>query len=166
MPQRPLTLRWKPALGIALVYTVATFIGASFTGDYTSEWYRNLARPDVLPPSLERAIPFIWGVIYLLTGVAVAAILVAPRGTVWKVITLSLIAVQLILNYSYSTVFTMQHDLPGALSVAAALSAVTAIIMLSCSAQRLWLPVACLLPYLCWSTFATYLTSEILRLNR
>ena len=161
----PLTLNRKPAVVIALIYTVATFVGASFTGDYDSEWYRKLARPAILPPTLERAIPFIWGVIYVLTGVALAAILSANRGTAWKAVTLSLIAVQLVLNYSYSIVFTMHRDLPGALSVAAALSAVTAVLMLLCSAQRLWLPAACLLPYLCWSTFATYLTSEILRLN-
>lgn len=165
MPPSPLTLRRKPAIAIALVYTVATFLGASFTGDYTSEWYRDLARPEILTPTLERAIPFIWGVIYLLTGVAVAAISIIDRGTAWKAVVLTLILIQLALNYSYSTVFTICHDLPGALAVAAALSATTALIMLICSARRVLLPVACLLPYLCWSTFATYLTSEILRLN-
>ena len=153
------------AFAIAPALAVAAFYGASFTGDYSSEWYRDLRRPGLLPPELERAIPFIWGVIYLLTGLALATVLAADRPRGWRAAVLLLLAVQLALNYSYSIVFTIRHDLPGALWVAAALSAVTGVIILLCGSQRLWISVGCLLPYLVWSTFATYLTSELARLN-
>lgn len=165
MPDGPLTLRWRPALALGLGLTVAAFAGALFTGDYTTEWYRNLKRPDLLTPQLERAIPFVWGALYLLAGVALAGILAARGATAWKAAAIALLALQLLLNYLYSAVFTIRQDLTGAVQVAAALSAVTAVIVVVCAARRLALPVACLLPYLCWSTFATYLAGEIARLN-
>ena len=159
-------MRPKPALAVGLTIAAVAFFGTSFTGDYSTQWYKNLNRPEPLTPNLEQAIPFIWGVIYFLTGVALANILAIDRGAIWKCAILILMLIQLILNYSYSVVFTTRQDLPGALTVAASLSAITAIIILLCAARRVPVAVACLLPYLCWATFATYLASEIARLNR
>lgn len=155
--------RLHTALAVALA--VVALYGGSLPNDTRSEWFRALARPDVLPRALERAIPFIWLALFLLGGVGLAAMWAANRPARWKWAVGGLLVAQLALNYGYSYTFTMLRDIPAAVWVAVALAAVTAAVIALAAAVRVWLTAACFAPYLAWVAFATYATLLLARLN-
>jgi translocator protein len=152
-----------PRTALALAVSVAALYGGSLPNDTKSEWFRALARPDVLPRVLERSIPFIWLALFLLGGLGLAAVWAANRSARWKWALCGLLAVQLALNYAYSYTFTVLRDIPAAFWIAVALAVVTAAVIAVAAAARVWLTAACFAPYFVW--VATYVTLLLARLN-
>lgn len=150
---------------IALLVALVALYGGGLPNDTRSEWFRALARPDVLPRALERAIPFIWLALFLLGGLGLAAVWAANRTVRWKWAACGLLAVQLALNYSYSYTFTVLRDIPAAFWIAVALATVTAAVVALAAAARVRLTAACFVPYFVWVAFATYVTLLLARLN-
>lgn len=166
MFRSPLTFTTRTSILVGLICAIVVYAAGGLLGDYASDWYRGLIQPDLATNyELNRKIPFIWAALYLLDGVALAAVLAIDRGTPWKLAVLTLFGIQTALNLYFTVVFTHHHDLPGAVRVAAGLTAATAVLVSLCANGRVWLATVCLLPYLAWCGFATYLANEIARLN-
>ena len=77
----------------------------------------------------------------------------------------ALFLLQLALNYSYSYTFTMLRDIGTAFWLAVALAIVTFMLVVSATVAQVWLAAACLLPYLVWVAFASYVTYLLEKLN-
>lgn len=150
---------------IALGVAVLALYGGSLPNDTSSDWFKNLKRPDILPRELERKIGLIWTALFLLAGVALAKIMAVTQSATWKANILALITLQLFLNYSYSYTFTELKDIPTAFWIALGLAGVTGLIVFVAALSKEWLISACFVPYLAWVGFATYVTYRLAELN-
>jgi len=158
----------KPHLGTTLL-CLAAAIGALFLAqlpnDTRSDWFRTLNRPDLLPRELERKIGFIWTTIFLLAGLGTAQSLAAEQSRPRKFIQVGLIGFCLLLNLTYTYVFTYRHDLFLATGIAALLAIILLLLLIAVSRSRLWIAFACHAPHLGWVCFATYVTLRMAELN-
>src|SRR5690349_157709 len=84
-----------------LVCLAAGVVGAVFTADSVTGWYRTIAKPSWTPP--DRVFGPVWTVLFILMGVA--AWLVWRRGWASCRGALGLFAVQLFLSVGWSLVF-------------------------------------------------------------
>ncbi|MBY0459001.1 MAG: tryptophan-rich sensory protein [Gemmataceae bacterium] len=150
---------------LCLLGAVAALFLAQLPNDVRSEWFRSLARPDVLPRELERKIGFIWTALFLLTGLGTAAALASDRQRMWKGGVIALTLTCLALNLTYTFTFTRLHDLTTATWVAGGLFGVIAVLILIASIGRLWLTAVCQLPHFVWVGFATFVTARMSQLN-
>ena len=131
-----------------------------------SDWYAKLRKPSFQPP--RQAFPIVWPLLYAdIAGVSAATIdELSARGERDSARTFSLLlAINLVLNGSWTWFFFSQRKL-GASAVVAGVLAVSstdltrrAVRVKGGSANVLW-------PYPIWCTFATALSSRIWWLNR
>lgn len=141
----------------------AGLIGSIFTAPAIPGWYRELARPELTPPSWLFA-P-VWTVLYLLMGIAL--FLVWNNGVNKKGVPLALAVFgsQLALNVLWSVIFFGLRS-PGWALVDIALlwlaTGATIYVFNKVSRTAAWL----LAPYLLWISFAAYLNYSIFTLNR
>ncbi|MDF2733902.1 MAG: TspO and like protein [Chloroflexota bacterium] len=126
-------------------------------------WYRTIERPSWNPP--DWVFGPVWTTLYVMMGIALVQVVGSERDRVARQVGLGLFAVQLILNFGWSWIFFMNHDLFGALVEIIALWLAVAATAAAFSATRRSAGVL-LLPYLAWVSFATLLTASIWRLNR
>jgi benzodiazapine receptor len=126
-------------------------------------WYRTSERPSWNPP--DWVFGPVWTTLYVMMGIALVQVVGSERDRVARQLGLGLFAVQLILNFGWSWIFFMNHDLFGALVEIIALWLAVAATAAAFSATRRSAGVL-LLPYLAWVSFATLLTASIWRLNR
>ena len=148
-------------VGFFLVTFAAAAIGGLSTGPSVRNWYPTLAKPTWTPPAW--LFGPVWMVLYIC--IAIAGFLAWRRagfgGAKW---TLTLFAVQLILNAAWSWVFFGLHQ-PGwafaeiILLWASILATTAALFTVSTWAGVLFVP------YLLWVTFAAGLNFTIWRLN-
>lgn len=136
-------------------------IGSLATVPNIPTWYAGLDKPPLLPPN--EVFGPVWGVLYLLMGIALFLIWIAPKQKQKRSAYIAFFT-QLALNTLWSLVFFGLH-LPW-LGLAVILLLIAAIIwaMSECSKvskPAMWL----LLPYLLWVSFATYLTIGVAVLN-
>jgi benzodiazapine receptor len=141
---------------------VIGMIGAVFTTLEVAGWYAGLQKPSFNPPSWIFA-P-VWTLLYILMGVSLW--LVVKDGTNGSDVHLAagLFAAQLTLNLAWSILFFGMH-----LVTAAFVESIILVILIVATAlafQRInptagWL----LVPYLCWTGFASILTGTIWLLN-
>lgn len=155
---------WKATAACLLAAVAALFL-AQLPNDTRSEWFRSLARPEVLPPELERRIGLIWTTLFVLAGLGTAASLAADQPRRDKLLQVGLILTSLGLNLAYTATFTRLHDLWAATGIAAALATVLAGLVVAVARAGVWLAVVCHLPHLGWVTFATYVTARMAQLN-
>ena len=146
---------------VAVIVAVAG--GGSMFTTGSMDWYATLDLPAFTPPG--RIIGMVWGVIYALS--ALAAFLICgdhrdPRRLRWLSV---LLLVNAALNLLWTWLFFAQHAIGLALAEMVLLNLSTlAIIVLSWRSLRV--AALLLVPYFAWVSFATFLTAEILRLNR
>jgi benzodiazapine receptor len=126
-------------------------------------WYRTIERPSWNPP--DWVFGPVWTTLYVMMGIALVQVVGSERDRVARQLGLGLFAVQLILNFGWSWIFFMNHDLFGALVEIIALWLAVAATAAAFAATRRSAGVL-LLPYLAWVSFATLLTASIWRLNR
>lgn len=130
------------------------------TGDANC-WYRALAKPALTPP--DWAFPLAWTTIYILMGLALAAVLNA-RGSRYRWPAVALFFVQLAINLAWTPLFFGKHLVVTAaiaIVVMLALTIVTAFLFGKIRSVAAWL----LVPYMVWISFAGLLTWEIHTLN-
>jgi translocator protein len=151
---------------LCLAAAIAALFFAQITNDTRSDWFRSLIRPDVLPRALERKIGFIWTAIFLLSGIATASALATDRPRGWKLSIVILTLFTLVLNMTYTYVFTQLHDLGTATIIAGVLAALIGVLMLVAGGKRCWPTVLCQLPHFAWVCFATFVTQQMDVLNR
>ena len=154
---------WKK---IALVTVPAIVLAGSASGwlsnsGYENIWFNGLVKPPFMPPGW--AFPTVWTTLYALMGVAVAMIIAAPESKERR-LGLTLFAVQLALNFTWSPIFFAAHDM------ALGATVIVAMLVVALAAAGLFrrirnLAGLLMLPYLLWLCFAFALNSSIDRLN-
>jgi tryptophan-rich sensory protein len=144
--------------GIVLLGTLSGTLAGSAEDN---SWFEALVKPAMMPPGWMFGAA--WTILYILIGLSLAMVLHA-KGARKRERALILFAVQLVLNFAWSPVFFMLHQVGTALSMIAAM-------IVGCFALILvvWRirPLAGLLlyPYLGWLMFAGLLNYEILQRN-
>lgn len=142
--------------------TYALFSVAGFLFRIDRAWYDALAKPGFTPPG--GAIGLVWAVLFALISLAVA--LLYRHGALdrrdWPLLLV------LVLNYSfnqaYSYVQFVRKDWLLATLDAGAVAA-TALLLIVFAWRHSRLASALFVPYAGWSTFATYLSWVIYRMN-
>jgi translocator protein len=151
------------ATGTAVAVTAVA--GSVASGDTESSWYRRLAKPVIQPPAW--VFPLVWTTLY--ADIAVTSALALERleredpraASAYR----RALALNLVLNGSWSWVFFKAHRLVGAVAVAGALAASSGdLVRRTLAVHRA--AGAALAPYAAWCGFATMLSAEIWRRNR
>jgi len=150
---------------LCLAAAILALFLAQLPNDVRSDWFRSLIRPEFLPRELERKIGFIWTAIFLMAGLGTAVSLAAKQSRQRKSIQVGLIGFCLLLNMTYTYVFTYRHDLYLATGIAAGLAVVLLLLLFAVIRSRLWLAVALHAPHFGWVCFATYATLRMAQLN-
>lgn len=142
-------------LFIAGVMLVGGGIGSLSAPD---GWYAALQKPSFNPPNWVFAPA--WTVLYILIGIAGWRVWrLTDRGPLLKVW-----AAQMILNFCWTPVFFVMHQIGAALAVIAALlAAILLFIALACPRDRV--AAYLFLPYAAWVAFALTLNAAVWRLN-
>jgi tryptophan-rich sensory protein len=138
------------------------FIGSFFTMTSVTGWYLTLNKPWFTPPGW--VFGPAWTILYILMGVAWWFVLrnginspPVKTATMWFL-------VQLVVNLLWSLVFFGMQSLLGGVIVILILILLIGITMLSFSKVSRE-SVILLIPYLCWTLFATILTISVYLLN-
>jgi tryptophan-rich sensory protein len=138
-------------------------LSSVFTIDGLRVWYRTIRRPDWNPP--DQVFGPVWTALYVAMGIALVQVVRSDRDRIARQAGLGLFVVQLVLNFGWSWVFFVNHDLFGALVEVIALWLAIAATIVAFGRVRTS-AAALLVPYLVWVTFAAALTAAIWRLNR
>jgi translocator protein len=143
------------------VCLLAGGLGSMFTSSSVNTWYPELQKPALTPPGW--AFPVVWTTLYILMGVA-AWLVWRRAGFEGATAALVLFFVQLGLNIAWSGIFFgLRRPGLALLEIALLLAAIlaTAIAFRPYSRAAFW----CMMPYLIWVGFASYLNLRIWRLN-
>ena len=155
----------KPAtlslVTVPMIVGVGAVMGLISNSGYGNAWFDALAKPAVMPPGWVFGLA--WTILYALLGIDLALALSAQRSAA-RTSGITLFAIQLLLNFSWSPLFFGAHQVKLALAV------IVAIFLLSLGAlRRFWqfsrTAAWILIPYLAWLGFASFLNLEILLLN-
>ena len=149
-----------PVVIAALAACLVAWLGATITD--TGGWYRSLVQPRWAPP--DALYPIGWTVIFALTALAgVTAWREMPnaRESEWLI---GLFALNGFLNIAWSLIFFRLHRPDWAMIESVLLWCSVLALIVYCF-RRSMLAAILLVPYLCWVTFAGYLTMTIVRLN-
>ena len=142
-------------------------IGGLATGSAVqSHWYETLRKPSFQPP--RQAFPIVWPLLYADIAVVSAATIdeLNDRGKVPEARKFAgLLALNLVLNGSWSWLFFNRRQL-GPSAVLAGALAVSSADLTRRAVQVNGAPARALWPYPLWCTFATALSSRIWWLNR
>ena len=144
--------------GVLLLGTLSGRLSGAGDGN---PWFDALAKPGFMPPGW--AFGAAWTLLYILLGLSLAMVLHA-RGARDRARALTLFALQLVLNLSWSPVFFGWHQVGFALSILAAMT-VTTVAMIFVIWRIRVVAALLLYPYLGWLMFAAALTYQILALN-
>lgn len=158
----PRTAReWALLAAFVLGCLAAGFLGSVATTPNIPTWYATLVRPALSPPNW--VFGPVWTALYILMGIA-AFLVWQRRDHPAAKAGLALFGVQLALNVAWSWVFFAAHTLGLAFVVVAALW-----LSILGTIERFYrvYPLAAylLVPYLAWTTFASYLTGAFWYLN-
>jgi translocator protein len=155
----------KTLAGTAGAVGAAAALGSVASRGVNSPWYEALDKPAIQPP--EQVFPIVWTLLY--SDIAISSAVVIERLQVADpaaaVAYQRALALNLVLNTSWSWVFFKAHKLVPAIVVAGALAA-SSIDLARRAARANRTAGAALSPYAAWCSFATALTTAIWRGNR
>ncbi len=143
---------------IVLLGSASGWLSNSGSGN---AWFAALNKPFFMPPGW--AFGVVWPILYLLMGIALAMVLAEPPSQRRRT-ALTLFAVQLALNLSWSPIFFAAHDI----TLAKYVIYLMAVFAAGAAGQFLRLRREAgllLVPYLAWLIFAAALNSAIEDLN-
>jgi tryptophan-rich sensory protein len=124
--------------------------------------YSQIQVPPLAPPAI--LFPIVWTILFLLMGISAARIALSDATAVEKENALTIYAVSLALNFTWSIVFFNYRAFFAAFLIILALW--TSILVTILRYYRIDKAAAFLqIPYLLWVTFATYLNLAIVILN-
>lgn len=147
-------LNWKLAASIALPLGLGLGVGFLTRDETSSQWYKNLKKPEWQPPAF--VFPIVWTTLYILMGIAAYRVWAAGGRRDPMV----LYGVQLALNIVWSLVFFRAKSLRGALYIILALlPLIVATTASFYSVDRV--AGHLMLPYVAWVSLATALTLNI-----
>ena len=149
-----------PVVIAAVAACIVAALGSTITD--TGAWYHSLAQPRWAPPDAAYAVA--WTAIFALTALAgVTAWRAMPnaRESDWLI---GLFALNGFLNILWSLIFFRLHR-PDWAMIEALFLWLSVLALVIYTFRRSMLAAVLLVPYLCWVTFAGYLTMTIVRLN-
>jgi tryptophan-rich sensory protein len=155
--------RW-PQISLVTVPSILILgdvIGYLSQSGFKNPWFAGLIKPFFMPPGWAFAVA--WSLLYILMGIALAMVLAEPPSSRRK-FSLVLFFVQLALNYAWSPIFFVGHDIALAKVVIFVMAAIAA----AAAGQFMRIRKAAglmLIPYLAWLIFAATLNSTIDTLN-
>ncbi|MDE6004349.1 MAG: tryptophan-rich sensory protein [Oscillospiraceae bacterium] len=154
----------KQKLTNLLLFIVGTELVGALSGIISGKnfktFYQSLNQPPFAPP--EWLFPVAWGILYAIMGIS--AYLIYQTKHTNKTIAFKIYLLQLFVNFLWSPVFFRFKSLTGATIIISIL--LILIIIMLISFWKINKKASLLnLPYLLWTTFATYLTIGILVLN-
>lgn len=141
---------------------LAGYVGAVFTTGSVNTWYTTLVKPSFNPPNWVFA-P-VWSTLYLLMGIALFLVWTKSSEVPSTRKAISVFALQLALNVSWSAVFFGLRFIAGAMGIIIVLWCSilwTIVVFRKVSAAAAWL----LLPYIIWVSFAVVLNGALVYLN-
>jgi benzodiazapine receptor len=145
---------------LALCFTVAGISGA-FSAKAIPTWYASLVKPSFNPPS--QVFGPVWTVLYTMMAVSVWMVWKSPASRA-RMRALVLFCVQLALNFTWSGLFFVGHQIGAALVEIVLLwlaILATMVVFLAVRRDAAWL----MIPYLAWVSFAGFLNWAIWKLN-
>lgn len=123
--------------------------------------YSELKMPPFAPPGI--LFPIVWSVLYIMMGVSLG-IIIHSESTFTKLLAIMLFICQLILNFLWSIIFfNLRLYILSSVWIVVLWIVILATIVVSTRISRV--SGVLLIPYLCWVTFATYLTIGVAILN-
>lgn len=128
---------------------------------YDENWYKNLNKPDFVPP--DWVFPVVWPILYVFMVAAFLIVIFSPFRLITFFADLFFV-VQLIFNISWAPVFFKEHDLRKAFLISALLTVfvfLTMIIFFNISI----IAGILFIPYFLWCIFATIICFEVLERN-
>jgi tryptophan-rich sensory protein len=135
-----------------LAFYASTFVAASSAAvwEVGGTWYQSLNQPSFTPPSW--VFGPVWTILYLMIAIVAYRIAYAQE-TSWKIPTLALWALQIVLNALWTPIFFGAKNLGGAM-IYIGLLWVTICVLIWTTRQVDKLSAFLLLPYLAWVSFA------------
>jgi tryptophan-rich sensory protein len=157
---------WRRRIADAALLATPLVVGGIsglLTSDAIRGWYRTLERPDWNPP--DWVFGPVWTTLYAMMGVALVKVVRSEARRDERSLALALFAIQLVLNFGWSWIFFVQHDLGLAFAEIVVLWLAIAATAGAFARVR---PTAgaLLLPYLGWVSFAMVLSGTIWQRNR
>jgi tryptophan-rich sensory protein len=157
-----LAMRRAHYILIPLFYFLVAFSGRLFTAEGVSSWYPTLAKPPYTPPG--SLIGVVWTAIYILIALSFILFVNRARGERLFPLVSGLFIMNGLVNAAWSYIFFTMHNLALAVADAALiLLTVLALVVLSWTHSKA--SSLLLLPYLAWTSFATFLSYRIFVLN-
>lgn len=153
-------LRWALFL-VPLVLMIGFLSGAVAGSGADNPWFAALQKPAIYPPP--QVFGIVWSVLYVMIGLSFALVC-AAWGAKGRLLAIILFVIQLVLNFAWSPLFFMFHELRAALYLLGAIDLFVLLNLLAAWRVR-WQAGALLLPYLGWVAFATVLNWQFLELN-
>jgi benzodiazapine receptor len=154
--------RYLTAILSVLFYGSVSFLGRAFTSYGIPDWYQTLMKPSFTPPGY--VIGIIWTVIYILTAISLFLFIIAGKGKPFYTIIIGFYIVNGVINAAWSYIF-FTKQLLGPAVLDAALIGITVAVMIALTWRYSKAASLLLIPYLCWVSFATYLSYTIYRMN-
>ena len=141
---------------IVSLIAIGNYIGFS-TKNRIASWYQHIIKSPLTPPDITFGI--VWTILYILIGY-----------TGWKIWHLKknedtnlckkLYILQIVLNWVWTPLFFYKHDIGASFICVIGLALCVLLLMLKVYSYSLKL-LFCLLPYLLWLLFASYLNGYI-----
>jgi benzodiazapine receptor len=146
-----------------LAFYASTFVAASSAAvwEVGGTWYQSLNQPSFTPPSW--VFGPVWTILYLMIAIVAYRIAYAQE-TSWKIPTLALWALQIVLNALWTPIFFGAKNLGGAM-IYIGLRWVTICVLIWTTRQVDKLSAFLMLPYLAWVSFASVLNFAFWSLN-
>lgn len=145
-----------------LFFGTVSFLGRAFTSYGIPDWYQTLIKPPFTPPGY--VIGIVWTVIYILAAISFILFINAGKGMPFYTMITGSYIVNGVINAAWSYIFFTKHLL-GLAVLDAALIGITVAVMIALTWRSSKAASLLLVPYLCWVSFATYLSYTIYRLN-
>jgi benzodiazapine receptor len=145
---------------LTLCFAVAGISGA-FSAKAIPTWYASLVKPSFNPPN--QVFGPVWTVLYAMMAVSVWMVWKSPASRS-RTRALVLFCVQLALNFTWSSIFFVGHQIGAALVEIVLLwlaILATMVVFLAVRRDAAWL----MIPYLAWVSFAGFLNWAIWKLN-
>lgn len=127
-----------------------------------SQWYQSLEKPSFNPPSW--VFGPVWTALYTMMGIALSILWRARRDNAAATPAMQLFTIQFILNLAWSFIF-FRMEKPGAALVEILVLNVVIVLTILAAWKVSRTAAILLIPYLCWTAFATILNGAIWRLN-
>jgi translocator protein len=126
------------------------------------EWYKNLIKPDAVPPAY--VFPIVWTILFVLLGYSMYQVWNYYESDIRRKLFIALYVINGVFIYLWSHLFFGQHNINGAFFTIIGIIIVAELMIITAfhSNKR---AAYVLIPYLVWILFATYLNATIIVLN-